>query len=85
MSATKRTESYDMINCFTYIDPATVMTIQDGARESSHNNVWSLRTEKQKLEARRNELSVKRDEVCAGLQEQYRLRCPASSASKPIT
>lgn len=61
--------------CFEYIDPTTVTPLQTAIQNAGVQNVWPLRVEKQKLEDRRNELSSKRDEICAELQQQYALRC----------
>jgi hypothetical protein len=62
--------------CFEYIDPATVTPLQNAVHNAGVQNVWQLRTEKRKLEGKRNELSAKRDEICAELQQEYILRCP---------
>jgi dsDNA-specific endonuclease/ATPase MutS2 len=48
--------------CFEYIDPATVTPLQNAVHNAGVQ--------------KRNELSAKRDEICAELQQEYILRCP---------
>ena len=55
----QRQSSQNSASCFTYIDYATVAPVQEAVRDTTQLNVWPLRSEKQRLETKRNALVIK--------------------------